>query len=153
MKKQKSVALLAILAFCFVQASAQESSPPLNHPNYNQPKIFADVPERMPLHVADAEELLSLPVGTRVNATLAAGLPLVGVVVSKSNETDTAVKSVVIRTNRQGAVFTFTRVAVGGNITYRGRMLNKSNGDALEIVREGDGYVLRKKNINELLNE
>lgn len=154
MKKQKSCAVLALLTLCFVQASAQEPILRQNNFRNDKTKIFADLPEKMPLRIADAEGLLDLPVGTRVNATLATGFPVVGAVVSKSNPADPRVKSVVIRTSRQGAVFTFTRItAANGTMSYIGRMLDKSGGDALEIAKEGQGYVIRKKGINELVNE
>ena len=108
----------------------------------------------MPLRITSAESLLALPIGARVNATLATGFTVVGAVVSKSDPNDPAVKSVVIRTNRQGAVFTFTRVkAANGATSYIGRMLDKTGGDALEIAREGQEYVIRKKGVNELVNE
>ncbi|HEU4901732.1 MAG TPA: hypothetical protein VFT06_03045 [Flavisolibacter sp.] len=154
MKKQKSGVVLAFLTLCFVHASAQE--PVLRQNNFRNDKtrIFADLPEKMPLRVADAESLLDLPIDSRVNATLATGFSVVGAVVSKSDPADPRVKSVVIRTNRQGAVFTFTRIkAADGSMSYIGRMFDKSGGDALEIAREGQGYVIRKKGINELVNE
>lgn len=153
MKTRTSV-LLAFLTLCMLQATAQEKVPPLNKPNYNKARIFTDLPDRMALRIDDAEELLDLPVGAKVNATIASGLPIVGTVVSKSNPADTTVRSVVIRTSRQGATFTFARVrSADGKLSYVGRMLNRNGGDALEIAREGQGYVIKKKGIYDLLNE
>jgi hypothetical protein len=153
MKTRTSV-LLACLTLCMLQATAQEKVPPLNNPNYNKARIFSDLPDRMALRLHDAEELLDLPVGAKVNATVASGLPIVGTVVSKSNPADTSVRSVVIQTTRQGATFTFSRIrGAGGTVSYIGRMLNRSGGDALEIAKEGQGYVIKKKGIYDLLNE
>jgi hypothetical protein len=154
MKTLKSVAFLAFSTLCMLHASAQESALRQNNFRNDKTKFFADLPEKMPLRITDAESLLVLPVGARVNATLATGFSVVGAVVSKSDPNDPNVKSVVIRTNRQGAVFTFTRVkADDGTVSYIGRMLDKSGGDALEIAREGQAYVIRKKGVNELVNE
>ncbi|HET7897113.1 MAG TPA: hypothetical protein VFL47_05575 [Flavisolibacter sp.] len=154
MKTVKSIACLAIMAFCLSKASAQNARIPLNETNYSRPRLFTDIPEKAPFKIKDVESLLDLPVGAAVNASLSSGLPLVGTVVSKSNPADTSVKSVVIRTNRQGSTFTFSRlVAADGTVSFIGRMFSKNGGDALEITNEGQGYVLRKKGITELLNE
>ena len=154
MKTLKSSALLAFTTLCILHASAQEPALRQNNFRNDKTKIFADLPEKMPLRITSAESLLALPIGARVNATLATGFTVVGAVVSKSDPNDPAVKSVVIRTNRQGAVFTFTRVkAANGATSYIGRMLDKTGGDALEIAREGQEYVIRKKGVNELVNE
>lgn len=154
MKALTSTLCLVFLTACLFQASAQEKDVPLNTPNYSKRKMFTNLPEKSRLRLSDAEELLNLPVGAKVNATIAAGFPLIGTIVSKSNPADTTVKSVVVRTANQGSVFTFSRVkAADGKISFIGRMLNKEGGDALEIVKEDEGYVLRKKNAHELLIE
>ena len=147
-------ALLAFLTLSVFTVSAQEYLPPSNNPDYSRPKIFADLPEKMPLRLTDAESLLDKPVGATVAAYLSAGFRFSGTVVSKSNAADTSVKSVVIRTNRQGAIFTFTRIRTkDGSLSYIGRILNRTGGDALQIVREGKEYVIRKKGIHDMLNE
>ncbi len=155
MKYSKTGTLLALLTVCIMHVSAQAITPPLNNPNYSKAKIFTDLPDKMPLRIADLESLLELPVGARINAAVAKNFSIVGTVVSKSNAADTSVRSVVIKaTNRQGAIFTFTRTrAADGAVSYLGRMLNKDNGDALEIAKEGSQYVIRKKGLYELMNE
>lgn len=109
----------------------------------------------MPLQVADMESLLDLPIGTKVSASMTRNFTVVGNVVSRSNGADAGVKSVVIKTiNRLGSTFTVTRItAKDGTSSYIGRMVNRSGGDALEIVKEGQEYSIRKKGLNDLLNE
>jgi hypothetical protein len=154
MKILKAATLLAFLTVCKLPVFAQDATIPLNLPVYGKAKIFGDLPDKMPLRITDAEQLLDLPVGAKVSTNIASGLPVAGVVVSKSNPADTSVKSVVVRTNRQGATFIFSRtIAADGTVSFRGHMFNRSGGDALEIVKEGEGYVIRKKGLNELLNE
>lgn len=154
MKTLKTVACLAILFVCMTKASAQEARIPLNAPNYSKPRLFAGLPEKMPLKVKDVASLLELPVGAPVNATLTAGFPLIGTIVSKSDPSDTTVKSVVIRTNHEGSTFTFSRVtAIDGTTSYIGRLFSRNGGDALEVANEGGSYILRKKGINDLVNE
>jgi hypothetical protein len=154
MKTQRTVVVVAFLFSICLHASAQQIAPPLNTPNYSKARIFTDLPEKMSLRIADAASLLDLPVGTRVNATIANGFPVTGIIVSKSNPADTSIKSVVISTDRKGAIFTFTRTkAADGTVSYLGRLLNRANGDALEIAKEAQGYVIRKKGIYEMMNE
>ena len=153
MKFLKNGAFLALLTIGYLQVSAQ--SLPVNEPDYNKPRIFSDLPEKLNLRLTDAEALLTLPVGATVNATIANGLSLTGTVVSKSSPSDLSGQSVVVRTtSRQGAVFTFTRIKnANGTATYRGRVLGKGAGDALEIVKEGNAYIIRKQGYYDLINE
>ena len=154
MKNRKPGAFLTFLTLSICFASAQVSRPPLNTPDYSKPRIFADLPEKMSLRIASTEGLLDQPIGATVSAIIAKDFTVTGTVVSKSNPEDTTVKSVVIRTNRQGAIFTFSRIKTrNGKPSYIGRMLNRTNGDALEIVREGQEYFIRKKGIYDMLNE
>jgi hypothetical protein len=155
MKLRKTRIFFALLIAACTHASAQSNKPPVNEPDYKKPKIFADLPDRMNLRLADAEALLSLSAGEEVNATLGAGFTVKGVVVSKSNPADPSVQTVVIRTaNRKGLTFTFTRVKnADRSFSYRGRMLGKDAGDALEIVKEDTAYVIRKKTYYDLVNE
>jgi hypothetical protein len=155
MNYRKNCALLGFLLLCLLQASAQGDIPPLNKPNYSKARIFDDLPERMPLRITEFEKLLDLPVGTKVNASVNKEFSIIGNIVSKSNGADPNVKSVVIKAiNRQGSIFTFTRIAdANGVVSYSGRMLNRAGGDALEIAKEGNGYIIRKKGIYDLMNE
>lgn len=155
MKFLKKTAAIAVLIFCTLHALSQATMPPLNEPDYNKPKLFSDLPGTMSLRLTDMEALLNLPVGTRVSAIAATGFPLLGIIVSTSNPADATVKTVVIKsTTRQGATFTFSRMAKeDGSFFYTGRMMAKGAGDALEIVKEGTGYVIRKKELYAMINE
>lgn len=155
MKIHRTVALLACFALCMLQASAQESTSLLRALDYNKPKRFADLPEKQLLHIKELESLLQLPVGATVKVSVAKHFVLQGTVVSVSAPSDNRVKSVVVRsTNRPGTAFTFTRLTENdGSHSYAGRMMGRDAGDALEIAKEGDGYVLRRKGIYEMVNE
>lgn len=155
MKPLKTIALSALLFVCTWHVSAQEHPVPLNKTDYNKPKRFAGLPGKMPLRVKDMESLLLLPVGAKVNATVATNFPLTGIIVSKSGLLDQSVKTVVIKSsNYQGATFTFTRIAEeNGSFSYSGRMLNREAGDAMEITKEGETYVVRKKASHEIISE
>lgn len=146
---------MALFTVCFVHVNAQVRTSPLNEPDYNKPKLFSDLPEKLTVNLTNMETLLSLFVGASVNTTIANGFPLIGTVVSKSNPTDATVKSVVIKSRtRQGAVLTFTRItAADGAVSYIGRIISKDAGDAFQIVKESGQYVLRKQGLYDLMNE
>jgi hypothetical protein len=155
MKIHRTVALLACFVFGMLQASAQESTSLLRSPDFNKPKRFADLPEKQLLYARELEKLLYLPVGAPVAVSVAKQFTVMGTVVSVSAPSDKTVKSVVVRiTNRPGTAFTFTRILEkDGSFSYSGRMMGRETGDALEIVKEGEGYVLRKKGLHEMINE
>ena len=154
MKVRNALAYLAFCLVCTIKASAQETVP-LNQNNDNKPRLFADLPEQAPLHVTELENLLSLNVGDKVSASIARNVSIFGTIVSKSNPADKSVQSVVIKSiTRQGTTFTFTRTTdTDGSVSYLGRMLNRASGDALEITKEGNGYVLRKQMVAAIVNE
>jgi hypothetical protein len=153
MKKLSALALGMLLIF--LQASAQDHSIPLNEPDYNKPKLFADLPQRMTLKTAGIEALFNAALGTSISYRVADNFNWEGTVVSRSDAADATVKSVVIRsTNRLGATFTFTRTQkTDGSFTYIGRIMSRNNGDAFEIVLENGQYMLAKKNLYDLLSE
>lgn len=155
MKLLKTTATLALLTACYLYAPAQGTPLPVNEPDYNKPKIFTDLPERLNLKLANLEAALDLPVGASVNTAIANGFTLNGTVVSKSNPADPSVKSIVIKSStRKEATFTFTRITrQDGSTSYLGRMVSKGAGDALEIVKEGTSYIIRKKAYHDIINE
>lgn len=155
MKIHRTVAFLACFVFSLLPALAQDSNTLLRSPDYNKSKRFADLPEKQSLHINELTGLLQLPVGASVTVSVAKQFVLQGTIVSLSAPSDQTVKSVVVKsTNRPGTSFTFTRITEkDGRFSYTGRMLGRDVGDALEIVKEGSGYVLRKKNVYEMMNE
>ncbi|HEX8313626.1 MAG TPA: hypothetical protein VF609_01455, partial [Flavisolibacter sp.] len=123
MKLLKTGAMVALLTACYSYAAAQGTPLPVNEPDHNKPKIFADLPERLNLKTADLEAALKLPVGASINAAIANGFTLTGTIISKSNPRDASVKSIVIKSAaRKDATFTFTRITrQDGSISYIGR--------------------------------
>jgi hypothetical protein len=153
MKRIKTYALSVLLLCSFMSRAQDEKSVPVNEPDYNKPKIFDDLPQRMALQATDLEALFRFKTGESVNLTVTKGFILQGTVASTSDAN--GVKSVVIRSaQRSGATFTFTRVSdTDGSFKYIGRMLSRSNGDALELVHEKGQYTLVKKGLYDLISE
>ena len=148
--------LVTGLLYIFFQLPAMAQGPVLpREPDYNKPELFADLPDRLNLRVADLEPLFALPAGSRVDVRVADRFPFQGTVVSKSPAGQPSVQSVVIRsTNRGGAALTFTRVTLeNGSHRYQGRILSLANGDAFEIIQVNGVYVLQKRKLHDLINE
>jgi len=154
MKTLKTIAFSALLGVSSLFSQAQEKIP-INPPDYNKPRIFADLPQKMNVTIGDMSSLFDLAVGTSVIAKLNKSFPFKGTIVSKSGSTGSQVQSVIIKSvTRQGAVLTFTRIAnPDGSTLYRGRIISKESIDAYEIVKEDDSYVLQKKNYYEMVRE
>jgi len=155
MKSLKTLVLSFLLLLVCIQSSAQKDAVPLNEPNYNKPKLFADLPQRMQLKMTEMETLFAATVGSNINKQVSEQLRLQGTVVSVSDGQDASVKSIVIRANnRLGAIFTFTRITnTDGSYTYTGRMISREHGDAYELVKENDQYFLAKTALYDLLAE
>lgn len=153
MNKLKAIAgCVLFLIFC-IQASAQTSPVPVNEPDYNKPKIFADLPNQMTIRVVDAEKLFGLRAGTSSSVQLTDELFLKGTVVS--NGESNGMRTIIIRaTNRNNAVFTFTRItSEDGTTSYAGRIMSRDNGDAFLIKKEDNAFVLKKINLYDLISE
>ena len=147
---------LAVFLFAgAVTAQAQQDLPHIRQQDYNKPKLFNDLPEKFLVSADALQTLLAVPVGEGVTIPLHAQFRFKGVVVSKSDPADKKLSSVVIKsTNRQGAVFTFTRIIEdNGEIIFRGRMMSLQNSDAFTLVQEGTAYKLVKQHLFDVVSE
>jgi uncharacterized protein (UPF0371 family) len=150
----KACVFCAFLMTCGVSSFAQ-GKVPINEPDQNKPHLFADLPDHMPIRVSNLETLFNLEIGAPVNVTLSGDFHIIGSVISKSPEKDLNVKSIVIKSiNRKGAIFTYTKtVKEDGTVKYLGRIISTRNSDAYEIVKEEDQYILKKKNLYDIISE
>jgi len=150
----KTCAFCVFLIACGISSSAQ-GKVPINEPDYNKPHLFADLPDKMPVKVSNLETLLDLEPGDPVNVAISTNFHIIGSVISKSSERDLNVKSIVIKSiNRKGAIFTYTKtVKEDGTVKYLGRIISTKNSDAYVIEKEEDQYILKKKNLYDLISE
>ena len=155
MKILKSGALCVLLCLGSVSMYAQNEPLPVSTPDYNKPKLFADLPDKFTIDVKDLESLFEVEEGQSVNVRLAGPFNYHGTVVSRSTTKRFDVRSVVIKSiNRQGAVLTFTRTLnTDGTYAYIGRILSHKHSDAFEIEEEKGQYVLVKKHLYDIFNE
>src|SRR5689334_8154305 len=116
--KNPGISILSVcIILCSLSASAQNISGktlPINEPDYNKPKLFADLPHRLNFIPEKISSLFDLTVGQSVNLPITADFGFSGQVVSKSDDPKSS--SVVIRsTNRLGARFIFTKITDESN--------------------------------------
>lgn len=155
MKKLKASTIGILLIMCFLHSAAQDRKIPINDPDYNKPKLFSDLPQKMELRISEMEKFFTLPVGRSMNAKLSTNFNFAGTVVSKSNPKNSGAQTVVIRSsNRPGAVFVFTkRTNADGSFSFIGRIFSRNNSDAYELTSENGKYILQKKNYYDIINE
>jgi hypothetical protein len=157
MKVLKTGALCVLLNVIALTVAAQNhpNNPPVTEPDYNKPKLFADLPQRFKFDVKATEALLDRSVGEKVNVHMTGNLQFHGTIVSKSDPSNKDIKSVVIKSiNRQGATLTFTRIQnEDGSFDYKSRIMSFKHSDALELTWEDGQYVLHKKHLYDLYNE
>jgi hypothetical protein len=152
MRNLSTAVLSVCITLCSLCASAQKT-PPINEPDYNKPRLFADLPDRINFNPSNFTNLLDLPVGQTVNIQIASNFSLAGIVVSTANN-DNATSVVIKSTNRVGARLTFTRVINDDKtIKYIGRIISLQHGDTYEIVSENNQYYFQKKGLYDLVNE
>jgi hypothetical protein len=125
----------------------------VNEPDYNKPKLFGDLPERINFDPTVLSALLNTQVGQSINLAVTPMFRISGQVVSKADDQNST--SVVVRlTNRPGARLIFTKLTDPNNsVKYIGRIISLKHVDSYEIVSENDQYYLKKKGIYELMTE
>lgn len=151
--KLKNCVAGAFLLLCSFLAQAQDQKFPINDPDRNKPKLFADLPPKMEVKISEMQSLFRHKVGAVVSMQVSDQFLFEGSVVSKAE--DAQVKSVVIRsTNRPGAVLSFSRTQnADGSEKFVGMIISRNNGDAYEITKEKGHYVFIKKDLYDLMNE
>jgi len=125
----------------------------VNEPDYNKPKLFGDLPERINFDPTVLSALLNTQVGQSINLAVTSVFRISGQVVSKADDQNST--SVVVRLiNRQGARLIFTKLTDPNNsVKYIGRIISLKHGDSYEIVLENDRYYFKKKGIYDLITE
>lgn len=152
--KKLNVFVLAFTLISFYQVSlAQEQERTINTPDYNKPKLFSDVPDRLNMKMKSADALFDLKAGSSFSTQLSDNFSFTGIVVSKVD--NASVQSIVIKsTNRKGAVLSLTKIKNSdGVFIYKGRIVSRSNADAFELAIENGQYILQKKNYYEIVSE
>jgi hypothetical protein len=158
MNNLKFLGLCLICLTVCARVSAQNKIPTVI-PDTNKPKLFANMPDRIPV---DMQELQSLFVGDAVAGKQVkmdfadhklAGLS--GKIVSNTSKYDNKIHTLIIRsTNFSGATLTLSSsIQSDGTVKYIGRIISFQHGDLYELEKQNDQYVLIKKNFRDLVSD
>ncbi len=157
MKNLRTSLVCACLACLSLGSFAQNKTIPINEPDLNKPKLFANLPDRIPVTAADLDNLFGSDLGRPANLSLSmdAKTKFEGDVVSRSERSREGIQSVVIRsTNYNGARLTVSRRELpDGSFVYTGRILSFKHGDLYELQTLQGQLVLVKRNFYDLVNE
>jgi len=157
MKTIRTAVFCAIIPLFSLCAAAQNEKIPINEPDYNKPRLFENLPARIPVSIDDLNTIISAPVGRPASLKLS-GESLIqfdGDVVSVASNAADRIQSVVLRsTNFNGARFTLSKIMQDdGSYSFVGRIISFQHGDLYELKKEAGGMVLVKRNYHELVNE
>ena len=157
MKILKTIAVGVLLSVCMIQAAAQQhtKSLPISQYDFNKPKLFKELPDRIKVSLNNFDDVFNIEVGKAADLPFASNFQFAGTVVSKAEDTEANVKSIVIKsTTKVGATLALSRIINPDNtITYRGRIMSFKHGDAYEIANENGLYYFVKKGLYDLYEE
>lgn len=155
MKILKTNAFCVLLCLCMYGASAQEDKELVRPYDYNKPRLFKELPERINIKLHNFDGIFNEQIGKTVTLPFASRFTFHGTVVSRAEDVSANVKSIVIRSaNKSGASLAISRFINDDNtISYKGRIVSFKHGDAYEIVVEKGAYYLEKKGLYDLYEE
>lgn len=158
MKNLRTTVLCAVLALSATGSFAQEKNKavPVNEPDYNRPKLFAGLPDKIQVSAETLGSLFNTALGRSASITVSeeSHFQFNGEVISSGIKSQN-VQSVVIRsTNYNGAVFSVSKTNnADGTVSYRGRIISFKHGDFYNLENQNGQYTLVKKNYYDLVNE
>ncbi|MBI5856177.1 MAG: hypothetical protein HZB42_00900 [Sphingobacteriales bacterium] len=157
MKNLRAPMLCACLMLCSFFAISQTDKTPINEPDYNRPKLFNNLPERISFNPESFFSFQNKQAGSDVRVSLSdkQQIPFEGTLVSSGENIPGKAQSLVIRsTNYNGATLSLSkRVNEDGSVTYIGRLLSFKHGDLFVLQQSEGHYELVKKNFYDLVNE
>jgi hypothetical protein len=144
---------LLLISICAV-ASAQKIVSP-NQPATLRPRLFKDVPDRLPVTASKFTSLLALKKGQPASISLSDKFIFKGTVVSAVSKYNNAIESTVVKSDDYpDATFTVTKVKKSdGTVVYRGRIISFKHGDCFELKNENGQYILVKRNFEDMVND
>ena len=146
---------LCLLLILTCATSFAQNTIPVNEPNQNKPRLFTNLPDKIPVDINALQTLVNTGTGKNVSLRLGSNElnNFTGQVVSKAD--DNTIHSVVIRSaNFNGATLTLSSSAQpNGTVKFTGRIISFQHGDAYELQKQNNQYILIKKNFYDLINE
>ena len=146
---------LCLLSIFICATASAQTQVPVNEPDQNKPKLFTNLPDKIPVDIITLQSLLNAETGKDVSLKSGqnAMINFNGKVVSKTD--DNTIHSVVIRSdNFNGATLTLSSSAQpDGTVKFTGRIISFRHGDVYELQNVNNQYIFIKKNFYALINE
>ena len=151
----KYLLLPGICLMLFCSAVSAQNVVPVNEPDLNKPKLFTNLPDKIPVDISTLQTLISTETGKAASLRLTTNgsISFTGQVVSRAD--DQSIHSVVIRSgNFNGATLTLSSSAQpNGAVKFTGRIISMQHADLYELQYANNQYILIKKNFYDLINE
>jgi len=157
MKNIRTTVLCVCITLYNLSSFAQEQKIPINEPDYNKPKLFSHLPDKIPVSIEKINEIITSPVGRTTGFRLSetSDFQFDGEVVSTASKYGNSIQSVVIRSGTyEGARLTVSKITnTDGSISYTGRIISFKHGDLYELQNQDGQLLLVKRNFYDLVNE
>jgi hypothetical protein len=158
MRNLKSLGL-CLMCICVCAIANAQTKAPLNEPDLKKQKLFAELPEQIAIDITELKALLTGNNQSGKDVTLSftdKKIPAFsGKVISAASKYENTIQTLSIRSNNfNGAMLTLSSFTQpDGTVSYTGRIISFSHGDAYELEKRNNGYVLVKKNFHDVVNE
>lgn len=158
MKNLRTSVLCACFAVCSIGSFAQEQKPVLNEPDYNKPRLFDNLPEKIAFNPASFATISGKQAGNAVSFSFSddATISFEGKLLAAATRENGRVQTISIQsTNYNGANLYISKVThPNGTVKYNGRIISPQHGDLFVLQRNSTGqYEFVKKNYYDLVNE
>lgn len=157
MKNLRTSVLCASMLICSIITNAQNQTAPYREPDYNKPKLFTGLPDKIPVSIDQLNSFLTAQKNSTISISLSAdsrATPFDGNVIAATNENGQYQRIAVQSTTYNGATLSISkRVSPDGSVAYASRILSFQYGDAYVLEKQPDGYAWVKKNFYDIINE
>ncbi|MBL7746169.1 MAG: hypothetical protein JNM19_01970 [Chitinophagaceae bacterium] len=143
---------LTIVLLIKMSISGHTQIVPVNEPREDLPKLFAAVPDSVPVNIEVLTSLFEKQNGNSITI-LANGSPFVeGTIMSQVTKFSNTIRTVTVKLSfTEKALLVFSRITLpSGNTSYRGHINGKQTGDCFELVNQNGRYYFSKQSINRL---
>jgi len=155
----KTAFIVLVLCCVGIITNAQESKAfiPVNEPDVNKPKLFANLPNQIPVSInnVNAAGRMSKDAGVQLVAGKKMPVTFNGTIISTTSKYDGAIETTIIRlSDYEGATLTLSTLTdKDGNKTYTGRIISMKHGDVYELQQIDNEYQFVKKDFNLFVHE
>lgn len=155
--KNLRIPALCLCAMLFSLCTfAQNEKNLVNETENRKPKLFSNLPEKIPVSIDKINDLLGTPLGQTTKLRSAnVAFEFDGDVVSKTSTKETNIQSVVMRpSNFNGASLTISKITnADGTVSYAGRIISFQHSDLYELQNSNGQFAWVKRNFIDLVNE